>query len=116
MSQNVPFSGIKVSGLMPALLRRSRPWGSRARRLLLPSEALEVQGIGPIYNKDDYSDDEIDKSVMRTPPSVVRPAFYNSVVMGAFTDGEVRSLAGNSMPIPMIGAALNFVLACTQRV
>ena len=101
---------------MPALLRRSRPWGSKARRFLLPSEALMVQGIGPIYQAGDYGGDgEVDKSVS-VPSNVVRLPLYDAVATGAFTDGEVRSLAGNTMPIPMIGAALAFVLACTERV
>ena len=74
-----------------------------------------VQGIGPLYQKGDYGDREDDMSVS-VPANVVRLPLYDAVATNAFTDGEVRSRAGNTMPIPMIGAALAFVLGCTDRV
>ena len=114
LTQNVPFAGVSSSGLMPALLRRSRPWGSRARRYLLPTEALQVQGVGPIYQHEHYGAEDVDKAI--NMPNLVRLPLYDEGLTHSFSDSELRSLAGNTMPLPMIGAALCFVLACTERV
>ena len=37
-----------------ALLRKSVVWSMRHRRAMLAPEALEVQGVGPIYTSEHY--------------------------------------------------------------
>jgi len=118
LGQDVPYAGIKVSGFMPALLRRSQPWGSHARRYLLPAEALQVQGIGPVYKPEDYMSNEQSKAAMGSDDGSSRLPLYDAVAKGElpFSDSQVRSLAGNSMPVPMIAAASLMVLSCTEKI
>ena len=113
LSQEPSFSGINADGMMPALLRKSMRWGSHAHRLLMPAETLEVQGIGPIYRHSMYDESEehnaLSNGMFRTP-------FYDAVARGDFTDSALRSMAGNTMCLSVIGAALLVALACTEKV
>ena len=70
--------------------------------------------MGPIYQHEHYGAEEVDKAI--NMPNLVRLPLYDEVLTHSFSDSELRSLAGNTMPLPMIGAALCFVLACTERV
>ena len=107
------FSGISSAGLMPCLLRRaSRLWSSKLRRTLLATEALEVQGLGPMYEASACGPDESANLV--TGVSVTRPQFYNAAVTGVFSESQLRSLSGNAIPVYMIGAALLMVLGVTE--
>ena len=54
LTQNSSFVGTGINVNLPCLLRRSQVWSKRKRRLMLPVEALESMGIGPIYKATDY--------------------------------------------------------------
>ena len=45
-----------------------------------------------------------------------RPEFYNKITENYFSESTLRSLAGNAMPVYMIGAALLMVLGVTETV
>ena len=71
-------------------------------------------GLGPIYEASAYGHHESANVV--TGVSVTRPDFYNAVTENHFSDAVLRSLAGNAMPVYMIGAALLMVLGVTEAV
>ena len=89
------------------------------RRGLLPVEALEAQGVGPIYLQSHYTDDDDDDDVAYVGPTEADAAmdlpFFRTVAeqSSTFTDAQIRSLAGNGMFVPIIGAVKLFVLSCT---
>ena len=71
--------------------------------------------MGPIYKHEHYGAEEVDQAT-EMPRNLVRLPLYDEVLTQSFSDSGLRSIAGNTMPLPMIGAALCFVLACTERV
>ena len=104
---------------IPALLRRTLLWSLERRRLLLGGEAMEIQGVGPVYFSSDYTNadeigdigpDEQDAPLPRTP-------FIEALRSGtSFTAQQIISLAGNGMTVPVVGLVLGFVTACTVPV
>jgi len=89
-----------ASSLLGTLLRRSRPWSHRLRRMLGPLEAIETMGIGPLFP----GAPEPDLSPESAPP------LFSSLLEGEFTSPQVRSLAENGICTESFGAAFMFLL------
>ena len=85
------------------------------RRVLLGQEIMETQGIGPIYTLDDYdmNDNASDIGPPRALLGDVQTPFMQAVRDGVFTQSQLAAFAGNGMSVPVVGAAMAFVLACT---
>ena len=66
-----------------------------------------IQVQTAVQNQEDISDEMKAGATERMP-------LYEAVLCGGFTDGEVRSLAGNGMCVPVVGAVMLFVLSCTS--
>ena len=109
--------------LAPALLRKSRLWSMEKRRDMLAAEALEVQGVGPIFERHHY-DPAVDAAEDVGPASTEAPIAdlrFFAAVRGdpgteAFSDSQLRSLAGNGMSVAVAGSLLFFILSCTEEV
>ena len=93
LSQRAQHMGPVLSGYVPTLLRRSKIWSFRLRRMVLPEECIELQG----YNLFGHAE-------CRSP---IQHA------MAFVKDSAKKSLAGNAMHVQSIGSVLIFVLACT---
>lgn len=105
--------------IMSTLLRKSLLWCMSARRLQTPLEALEAHGVGPLWVKGDYSEEEL--AEMDPPPDDAAdlmaevPPLLEALRQGEkFTDNQIRSLAGNGMHVPTVTAVILFVLAGTE--
>eukprot|EP00969_Alexandrium_andersonii_P297217 13134686-Alexandrium_andersonii.AAC.1 len=85
---------------------------------MLPCECLEVQDVGPVYTAKQYGPRDAagdvgppeDSGHERLP---LFDAVLNLQSGGVFAEAEVRSMAGNGLVVPVIGAALLSVLSCT---
>ena len=87
-------------GRVPAILRRSSLWLYGKRRLALPQELLEVQGFN-LFGSHTCR--------------YKCPAKYIAS-LSELPESSVRSVAGNSMHVHVLGALLSFVLAETRSV
>ena len=94
-------------------------WSAAKRRIMLPGEVLEAQGVGPVYIHQDYNDEDEPEDVGPTiSQASISTCKLCEVVKEwtAFTGMEVRSFGGNGMQVPVVGSIQLYILSCTVPV
>ena len=93
LSQRPTYFPAKT-GIIPALLRSSLLWSIPGRRLVVPYEYFEIQG----YNMFDAD--------------ATQCSFIN--ILDRISHRKLRMLAGNAMHLRVVGAAIMFIMACSE--
>ena len=100
LNQTPEFMGPAITGVAPALLRRSKVWSFKHQRLILPVEKFELMGHN-IWGNGGLQNMNPSESSL----------FVNA--LRDLSDHRQSLLAGNTMHVRAIGLCMMYALACT---